>query len=280
MPDDLTYLYAIVPQPGLPATLGMDLRGVDGTLLEERDLGGLCAILSSVPASEWGPDVIDEHVQDMDWLAPRATSHQTVVATLHALAPSLLPLPFATLYRRRSAVDNLLSARRADLLATLGRLAGSNEWTLKVFLERSVFEQHVERLSPILAEAVEQARTAPPGRAYLLRKQLETLRRDEATRMSTLQAREIEDQLRGLVRDVIHEPIAGQAAARGTAGATEGMRAVLKLALLLRRDEEQQHIARLEDIAEQYTALAFRFELTGPWPPYSFATIAREGDDG
>jgi hypothetical protein len=280
MPDDLTYLYAIVPQAGLPEVLGTDLRGVDGAPLEERDLDGLCAILSSVPATEWGPGVIDEHVQDMDWLAPRATSHQTVVAALHTIAPSLLPLPFATLYHRRAAVDDLLTERREDLIATLERLSGSDEWTLKVFLDRPVFEHHVERLSPAFAEAVEQVRTAPPGKAYLLRKQLETLRRDETTRMSTLQAHEIEDQIRGLVHDVIREPIAGQAAATGTRGATEGMRAVLKLALLLRRDEQKQQLTRLEDIAEEYTSLGFRFELAGPWPPYSFATIAREDNHG
>lgn len=280
MSDDLTYLYAIVPLAGLPEVLGSDLRGVDGALIEERDLGGLCAILSHVPATEWGPDVIDVHVQDMDWLAPRATSHQTVVAALHTVAPSLLPLPFATLYHRRAAVDDLLNERRDDLIATLARLAGSDEWTLKVFLDRPVFEQQVERLSPVFAEAVEQARTAPPGKAYLLRKQLETLRRDETTRMSTAQAREIEDQIRGLVPDVIREPIAGQAAARGTAGTTEGMRAVLKLALLLQRDDRDQQMTGLEDIAEHYAALGFRFEIAGPWPPYSFATIARESTDG
>ena len=110
MPD-LTYLYAIVPQAGVLARLGPEVRGVDGAPLEERDHDGLCAVLSSVPASEWGPDVIDEHVKDMDWLAPRATSHQTVVAALHTVAPSLLPLPFATLYHQPSAVDELLTTR-------------------------------------------------------------------------------------------------------------------------------------------------------------------------
>jgi hypothetical protein len=276
MPD-LTYLYAIVPRSGLLPALG-DLRGVDDTLLDERDLGGLCAVLSNVPATEWGPDVIDEHVKDMDWLAPRATSHQAVVAALHKAAPSLLPLPFATLYHQRAAVDDLLNARRDDLLAALARLEGSDEWTLKVFLERSVFEQHVERLSPTFAQAVEQVRSAPPGKAYLLRKQLDTLRRDEATRMSVQQAHEIEGRIRGLPSDVIREPIAGQTT--GTRGATEGMRAVLKLALLLRRDEQDQRMAQLEAIVEQYAPLGFRFELAGPWPPYSFATIAREREDG
>ena len=76
MPD-LTYLYAIVPRAGLVADLGTELRGVEGAPLEELDFDGLCAILSSVPAAEWGPDVIDTHVQDMDWLAPRATSPES-----------------------------------------------------------------------------------------------------------------------------------------------------------------------------------------------------------
>ena len=275
MPD-LTYLYAIVPEPGLLARLDPEVRGVDDALLEEHDLDGLCAILSSVPASEWGPDVIDQHVQEMNWLAPRATSHQTVVAALHAVAPSLLPLPFATLYHQRAAVDRLLRTRHDDLHAALSRLTGAAEWTLKVFLERATFEAHVEHLSPAFAQAVEQARIAPPGKAYLLRKQLDTMRRDEAARMSASQADEIEARVRGIAQDLQREPLAKQAAA----GQTEGMRAVLKLALLLRRDDHDQHMQSLEQIAEHYAALGFHFELTGPWPPYSFATIAKEPDDG
>jgi hypothetical protein len=267
MPD-LTYLYAILPRAA-------DLRGVDNAPVEELDIGGLCAVLSSVPAMEWGPDVIDEHVQDMGWLAPRATSHQTVVAALHNIAPSLLPLPFATLYHHRAAVGELLNAQRADLLEALERVAGADEWTLKAFQDRAVFEHHVERLSPAFAQAVEQARTAPPGRAYLLRKQLDTLRRDEAARMSTLQAGEIEDHIRGIVGDVIREPVASQAAA-GARGTVDGTRAILKLALLVLRDQQQRHMSQLEDIAEHYAPLGFRFELTGPWPPYSFAAIAKE----
>jgi hypothetical protein len=35
-------------------------------------------------------------------------------------------------------------------------------------------------------------------------------------------------------------------------------------------------MSQLEDIAEHYAPLGFRFELTGPWPPYSFAAIAKE----
>jgi hypothetical protein len=222
--------------------------------------------------------VIDANVQNMDWLAPRATSHQGVVGALHTVASSLLPLPFATLYHRRDALRETLSARRQELLTLLERVAGADEWTLKVFQERAVLEQHVERLSSTFAQAAEEARTAPPGKAYLLRKQLDTLRRDEAVRMSSVHAHEIEEQMRGIASDVIREPIASATAAGR--GAPEGMRAVLKLALLLSRNGRDEHMTRIEEIAERYMPFGYRLEIAGPWPAYSFAAIAEETRDG
>ena len=279
MPE-LTYLYAIVPQAGRPSALHVSHSGMEDMPLEALEVDGLCAILSGVPDAEWGPDVLDLHVQDMDWLAPRAMRHQALLAELHAAAPSLLPLPFATLYRQRTTIHDLLQTRRNDLLATLARLAGADEWTLKLFQDRAAFAGHVERLSPVLAQAVEQTRTAAPGKAYLLRKQLETLRRDEAARMTAAQADEIEEQIRAVSGEVIREPIAAQPAAASARDVPEGTRAVLKLTLLLPRQGRDERMAHIEEIAGRYTPQGYQFELTGPWPPYSFASMTEEGRHG
>ena len=273
------YLYAIVWQrPGFLEGLG-SLAGLDDAALEGLCEGGLLAICSSVPAAGWEPEALDEHVRDMEWLAPRATRHQAVLAALHVASPSLLPLPFATLYYHRDAVHELLRSRQDELTAALRRLEGAEEWTLRVYQDRGIFDQQVEHLSPTFAQATEELRTAAPGKAYLLRKQLDTLRRDEVTRVTSRQADELEQQIAPLARETIREPIVEPTrSGPGTRGAAADARLVLKLALLLQRTSGDALQARLGAIADDYASLGYRFELTGPWPPYSFATVHPRGD--
>ena len=277
--SQLTYLYAIVRAGQPDDTMLGRLQGVDDAAVEELVEGSLAALYSQVSLDVWGPDVLDEHVRNMDWLAPRATQHQQVLAALQAASHSMLPLPFATLYHRRDTVRDLLCARQAELATRLERLERAEEWTLKIAQDPAVFEQHVERLSPALARAEEQSRAAPPGKAYLLRKQLETLRRSEAARVTTRQSDEIEQRVTPLVAATIREPITRQARTAGVdQGGDTATRVVLKLALLLRQDTRDSVQTQLAAIAEEFGEFGYVFELAGPWPPYSFAGVEPEKD--
>lgn len=277
--SQLIYLYAIVRAGQPDDTMLGRLKGVDDAAVEKLVEGSLVALYSQVSLDAWGPDVLDEHVRNMDWLAPRATQHQQVLAALQAASHSMLPLPFATLYHQCDTVRDLLRARQVELAARLERLEQAEEWTLKIAQDPGVFEQHVERLSPALARAEEQSRAAPPGKAYLLRKQLETLRRSEAARVTTRQSDEIEQRVSPLVDATIREPITRQARSAGVdqAGDTAS-RVVLKLALLLRQDTRDAVLTQLAPIAEEFGEFGYVFELTGPWPPYSFAGVEPEKD--
>jgi hypothetical protein len=51
-----------------------------------------------------------------------------------------------------------------------------------------------------------------------------------------------------------------------------------RLAFLVRRDGFERFRDEAERLAAEYTPLGFRFELTGPWPAYNFATVVEEGE--
>jgi len=273
-------LYAIVRAGQPDGTIRGRAQGVDDAAVEALVEGPLAALYSEVSLDVWGSEVLDEHVRNMDWLAPRATQHQEALAALQAAGYGILPLPFATLYHQADTVRDLLRARQAELLAGLKRLERAEEWTLKVSQDPAVFDQHVEHLSPALARAEEQSRAAPPGKAYLLRKQMETLRRGEAVQVTARQSDEIEQRVIPLVEAAIREPITRQART-ATAANQQGdttTRVVLKLALLLRQETRNTMQAQLAAIADDYSDFGYVFELAGPWPPYSFAEVDPEKD--
>ncbi len=279
MPE-LIYLYAIVPCSEGPTAEVKRVLGIDDAPVEGLAAGGLEALLSRVDEASWNRDALDLHVRDMQWLAPRATRHQEVLAAIHTAAPALLPLPFATLYRNPQAIRDLLTSRTQEFAAVLKQLEGAEEWTLKVYQESRRFEQQLEQLSPALAAAACGLRTAAPGKAYLLRKQLDVVRREEGVRVTSRLGDEITDRVTSLVKKAIREPLAGADARETSSGAgIPGGRLVLKLALLLERQRRADVDASLGALVAEYEPFGYHFEVTGPWPPYSFTAI-RSKDTG
>jgi hypothetical protein len=166
----------------------------------------------------------------------------------------------------------MLEERAAQLRSTLARLKGREEWGLNVYVERARLREQVASISPRLREMEEAAAGSPPGRAYLLRKKVDALREEETRAETRRAAASIENELAascdGAARLRVHKDETGE---QGDMAA--------RLAFLVRRENFDDFRAAAERLAERYTPLGFRFELTGPWPAYNFATATEETDN-
>ncbi len=270
----LSYLYAILPAEFDLAAMH-PVSGIDGALLARIVEGKLQAVYSTVAATDWEAGILDQCVQNMDWLAPRATRHQEVVRALHEASPALLPLPFATIYRAVDAIAELLRAREHELRQSMEQLWEVEEWTLRVYQDGAHFESQLAAVSPSVAAAQAALDTASPGRAFLLRKQLQTLQHTELKHATERVADEIVAHVAGVARAVHREPVVGR---RGDSEARDqpGTQLMLKLALLVERPRRDEADAALSTTLARYTDLGLRYEVTGPWPPYSFVSPVAE----
>ena len=119
----------------------------------------------------------------------------------------------------------------------------------------------------------EDAAVAPPGRAYLLRKKVDTLRDEEARAEIRRATAAIEGELASVCDGAARlRVIKDEAGEQGELAA--------RLAFLVRREGFEEFRAAAERLAERYTPLGFRFELTGPWPAYNFAAANEETENG
>jgi dihydroxyacetone kinase DhaKLM complex PTS-EIIA-like component DhaM len=275
---DPIYVYAIVNHTERALHALSSLAGMEDAAVKAIVEGALAAIVSSVAGTEWNDQALDMRVRDMEWLGPRATRHQEMLAALHSAAPAVLPLPFATLYRNEAAIHDLLRSRQQAWVSALERLAGTEEWTLKVFQQPALFEQRLEELSPSFREAMQTLRTTTPGKAYLMRKRLDVLRHEESVRATYRLSDEIQQEVAAIVREVAREALPANAsgAGDGKPGASPA-RLVLKLALLIDRARRDEVDAALTSTLGRYGPLGYDFQMTGPWAPYSFATPKTEG---
>jgi Gas vesicle synthesis protein GvpL/GvpF len=243
------YLYGIVrSKPRLE-----DVPGVDGTspvfVVEEDGVG---AIVSEVPLAEFGDTVLQQKLEELPWLEQKVRAHERVLEQAAQEAP-VLPLRFGTVYLSLDPVRNLLTERREQLVSTLEELRGKREWGVKCVVDRERLLEAIRESDEGVAELATEAESKPAGAAYFARKRLE--------RGLDAQAKELAARL------------AAEAHERLTAVADRAVRddgALLKGAYLVDRTREQAFRDVLQEAGAAYERYGVRFELTGPWPPYSF----------
>ena len=142
-------------------------------------LDEIAAVASAVPLADYGEDALREKLSDPAWMATRVMRHELMVEHF-AGQVTVVPLRFGTIYLSRASVERMLKERRTMLHSILDSLDGREEWGINLYVDRAHFREAIVDISPRLLEMRKQADTLSPGRAYMLRKKIDSLRDTEA----------------------------------------------------------------------------------------------------
>jgi hypothetical protein len=246
--DTLVYLYAVAD-----AADGQDhaISGVEGAPVRRVVADGLAAVVSSVDAERFGEEALRRNLEDLQWLEKAARSHHEVVVSVARSGP-VAPVRLATVYLDDQNVRALLHERAPALHRALDRVRGRSEWGVKAFAVPT-------------DEADDRAETddARPGTSYLLRRRAERDRAADGLRAATEAAEAVHREVSDLaVATRRYEPQDPR-----LSGHREQM--VLNAAYLV----DEAEAAAVRRLVEDRDARELRLELTGPWAPYSFATL-------
>lgn len=268
----LVYVYGVLEAAG---GLPPDLRGIDGGAVSLVQEGSLGAAVSQVPAAEFGESALNERLQDMAWLGPRAVAHQAVNAAIFGAGTALLPLSFGTVFHRVQGVHAMLRVGQARLLDALARVREHGEWVLSVRRDTARVLAGLEAHSPALAALDRDIQAGSTGRAYLLRRRQAGVRRQEMARLDREVAAAVSEALGGLARATFEEPLAETGGAGQPAGVPR------RLSLLVPWSGEDAFVAAVERLAATWRPRGYSLELSGPWPPYRFGGLSSaEGPGG
>ncbi|HTS95458.1 MAG TPA: GvpL/GvpF family gas vesicle protein [Streptosporangiaceae bacterium] len=245
------WAYAVSAEIGPDRLAG--LTGVAGQPVRSVTGDGLAAAVSTVSMAEFGEQPLRRRLEDLAWLGATARAHHQVI---EALAPPVVPLRLATIYRDDSNVAALLTQRQADFAAALAELTGRSEWGVKLFVGQSV--------APA-TPAEPDLPGAGPGLSYLRRRQRQLAARDQARQAGAATAQQVHAALGRLAA-------ASQLRPLQSAELTGEVTAMLLNATYLVDDAASARFA--EAAATLGRQHGVRVEITGPWPPYSFAVLA------
>jgi hypothetical protein len=250
MADSLVYVYGVTDAATeeVPAAAGVDDASVRRVVS-----GELAAVVSSVDPTRFSEEALRRSLEDLQWLESTARAHHGVVAAVAQSGP-VAPVRLATVYLDDDNVRTLLDDNGQAFAAALDRIRGRTEWGVKAFAAPAPAQGGAE--SP----AADDSR---PGTSYLLRRRAQ---RDHA-------ARGLQDAV--AAAEAVHSELAAVAVASRRyppqdprlSGHREEM--VLNAAYLV----DEAGAAALHQLIEGRAEPTLLLDLTGPWAPYSFATL-------
>lgn len=266
----LTYAYAVLRSGSLPDA---ELCGVGEAPVDTVTEGPLAALVSTVPAAEFGQAEVHERLEDLRWLEATARAHRRVVDEA-ADAVCVLPLRLITVYRDEDAVRGALAEHAARFERLLAELDGRLEWGVKAYTQAP--EDRPEPYGPPTS-------SAGSGRDFLRRRLRDRQVREVALQEADGLARTVHQTLEDAAeRSHLHRPQDARLAE--AVGSTDGAdggavprgRNVLNGAYLVPRERASAFAETVAELAARSPAL--RLELTGPWAPYSFTELPEDTD--
>ena len=257
-----TYVYCLVAASRQPS-LARVPRGLPGTgvvrLLEHafgpepRDLRAWL-VAADAPLERFGAEVINERLQDLDWIARAAVAHEGVVESFVA-ATALLPMKLFTIFTSDARALAHISQQRDHVRTVLKRVTRHDEWGVRVAFDRA------RAIAPRPGRP-QSPRKPISGAGYLAGKKAT---REARVRLAS-RARDVIADLNELLGH--HASLARRRGARDLPVKDGPL--LLDAAYLVDRSHARRFRTTLAREARRLAPEGYRVSLTGPWPPYSF----------
>jgi hypothetical protein len=225
---------------------------------------GLTAVAEDVGLAEFGEEALRRNLEDLGWLEAAARAHHRVIDAVAQQGP-VVPMRLATVYSGDANIAALLTERGTDFRSALRRISGRSEWGVKAYADPQ--PDPGDKDSGTATESRSPGTGA--GTAYLRRRRDQLTAQKNARHETLGSAEKIHAELSGYAAEArLHPPQSPQLTGRKAP-------MILNAAYLLDTGRGEDFAAAVAALAGEHPGL--RLELTGPWPPYSFAGTGGEG---
>ncbi|HUK33120.1 MAG TPA: GvpL/GvpF family gas vesicle protein [Vicinamibacterales bacterium] len=211
------------------------------------------AVVSDAPLDQFGEGPLAKRLGDLDWVSHAAVAHEAVTEWVMAQADAVVPMKLFTLFTTDDRALDQLRSGWTRIEGVIRKVARHEEWGVRL-----VFD---ETRAPADASL-----PATSGRNYLSAKRRHhTAASVRSTTMRRV-AGEVVKALRPFARETRRRAVTPPADSRN--------RLLLDAAFLVPRTKAPRFRASSERQAKKIAPAGYSLQLSGPWPPYSFAEQA------
>ncbi len=246
---------------------------VTGIFNQEKVFSIVCknleAIVSIVPQNQFDDtDIKKKAREDINWIKEKAQLHEAIVekAMYHSseIYP-VIPMRFGTIFKSKEKINHLLTKHYHQYSNTIARLTKKQEWSVKVYLtHQDRITDHVVSTNEFIKKEQADVAVLPKGMAYFMQKKLNEMVKNA-----------VDDKMNQYVHDIIerlekHSTGRHEGKLLGPEFTGKKATMVLNAILLIHEESVLDLIEAIQKLQDEMNVFGFRFEYSGPWPPYHF----------
>jgi hypothetical protein len=222
---------------------------------------GITAVFSKASLEEYCGPAAEFKMKDIAWIGSRAFRHEEVVQKVMRRSP-VLPARFGTIFLSMDRLENLLKMHASTILQFLDHVAEKEEWSVKGLLDSAKAKEKL--YSEITADESERLALLSPGARYFQEKRIQSDIGRELNFRYKKKIQKIAKNLDHYASDSCTRKVLSRAAA-GT-----DMDMVANWAYLVPLKFAKKFRTRVDQANTIHAPDGLTFQLSGPWPPYSF----------
>ncbi len=244
------------------------MKGFDGEgELYSMTIGEVTAIVCKLDATQFSEETIKNKIDsDMEWLQEKAFHHHETVLMVSKMY-TIIPLTFCTLFKNEDSLQNKIKSNIHQLENTFSQLEGNEEWNLKIYCEDEQLKKQVSENNASIEAKRQEISELPPGRQFFEKKKMDQLIENELENEKNRLCEEVHEKLktyslRGSVKKNWSKDVTGR---------KENM--TWNSVFLISEEKVNQFLEEIKQYEESMGENGWRFEASGPWPPYHFSSF-------
>jgi hypothetical protein len=226
-----------------------------------RNYDDITAVLSQVMLEEFVGQAAEARMHDIAWITPRACRHQEVIEQIGSQT-DLFPARFGTIFSTDDVLAHLIRQHHEQIRTFLDSVQGHAEWSLKGYLNRN--KAVAELSTAALSAEAQRLERISAGARYFEEKKIKAA----AAKQLNHRLKTVLNALMQNLDEVATRHCCRTLLSRKATGSETDM--VLNGAFLVANDCLEDFRNRADQFNQAHAQAGLVFELSGPWPPYSF----------
>jgi Gas vesicle synthesis protein GvpL/GvpF len=254
------YVYGYVTASEVSATPPEGVAALAEHPIRFVTLRGIRAIVSKVPAAEFGENELAESSKDADWVKTNIRLHATVLDAFKT-GGTVMPVRFGAVFENEADVAVMVSSEYDFIESTLERLKDKQEWSLRVTRDSDRLRDKMATSERTVEDSLGAIST---GVAQFIK--------DEMDKSGELADAEIvatvtENCIRRTHDALMPWSVDGAQKEIFTA---PGVDMVFNAAYLVESGQLSDFRAEVERLSKELEPVGMTLDITGPWPAYHF----------
>ncbi|HEX7064562.1 MAG TPA: GvpL/GvpF family gas vesicle protein [Bacillales bacterium] len=264
---ELVYLYGLIPDKELEKEALPAYKGLDGKHeVYPMSIKDMAALVCYLDENEYSEAAIKEKTNDMEWLKENAFHHHEMLIALNERY-NVIPMKFCTIFANDESLRETIEKNEAKLTNSFSLIEGNEEWNLKIYCDDTELKKHVSAHNSNIEAKKEEISQLSPGRQYFAKKKIGQMVEQELENEKNAVCEGIHEQLSQFsLHDTVKKNWNKDVTGRKDQMSWNSV-------YLVPNARVEDFLKKINQLKEEWAGFGWKFEASGPWPAYHFASL-------